>query len=76
MQVDPPDGTKIPEDDVIGNSAVVVSCLFNDHEFVRVGFYVNVEYTDEELRDNPPEKPQFEKYLNLHLMFWIRMTVL
>ena len=24
-------------------------------EFIRVGYYVNSEYVDEELRDNPPE---------------------
>eukprot|EP00210_Caulerpa_lentillifera_P001208 g1164.t1 len=63
VSVDPPDGDKIPVDDLIGNSAVVVSCLFNDHEFIRVGFYVNVEYKDEELREHPPEHPVFDKLI-------------
>ena len=30
-------------------------------EFVRVGYYVNNEYTDPDLADNPPEKPLLEK---------------
>ena len=30
-------------------------------EFVRVGYYVNNDYTDPELRENPPEIPQFDK---------------
>ena len=25
-------------------------------EFIRVGYYVNNEYMEEELRENPPEK--------------------
>ena len=32
-------------------------------EFVRVGYYVNNEYAEEEaeLRENPPAVPQFDK---------------
>ncbi len=32
-----------------------------DKEFVRVGYYVNNEYLDEELKETPPLKPQFDK---------------
>lgn len=35
---------------------VLLSCLYNEKEFVRVGYYVNNEYTDEVLRENPPEQ--------------------
>lgn len=35
---------------------MLLSCLYNDKEFVRVGYYVNNEYTDEQLRENPPEQ--------------------
>jgi histone chaperone ASF1 len=37
-------------------TVVLLSCLYNDKEFVRVGYYVNNEYTDEQLRENPPEQ--------------------
>jgi histone chaperone ASF1 len=37
-------------------TVVLLSCLYNEKEFVRVGYYVNNEYTDEQLRENPPEQ--------------------
>lgn len=37
-------------------TVVLLSCLYNEKEFVRVGYYVNNEYTDEVLRENPPEQ--------------------
>ena len=30
-------------------------------EFIRIGYYVNNEYTDEQLKENPPEVPQIDK---------------
>lgn len=30
-------------------------------EFIRVGYYVNNEYAEEELRDNPPDKPAIDR---------------
>jgi hypothetical protein len=30
-------------------------------EFVRVGYYVNNEYDDEQLRENPPLNPDFDR---------------
>jgi hypothetical protein len=39
----------------------LLSCLYHDSEFVRVGYYVNNEYIDEELRENPPENVIIEK---------------
>lgn len=51
----------MPLDDLIGTTGVVLSCSFHDQEFIRVGFYIYVDYEDEELRDNPPETAIFEK---------------
>jgi len=35
-------------------------------EFVRVGYYVNNDYIDEELRENPPPQVDFSKlYRNI-----------
>ena len=61
MQADGPDGAKVPLDDLIGTTGVVLSCSFHGQEFIRVGFIVYVDYEDEELKDNPPETPQYEK---------------
>ena len=34
-------------------------------EFIRVGYYVNNEYWEEELRETPPERPIIERCANL-----------
>lgn len=34
-------------------------------EFIRVGYYVNNEYAEEELRDNPPDKPAIDRWVGL-----------
>jgi histone chaperone ASF1 len=46
----------LPKKDLLEVTVVFLSCLYNDKEFVRVGYYVNNEYTDEQLRENPPEQ--------------------
>jgi ASF1 like histone chaperone len=47
-------------------------------EFVRVGYYVNNEYPEEEmeLRENPPAVPQFDKCAKPHLMRWSALPTL
>lgn len=39
----------------------MLTCSYRGHEFVRVGYFINNEYTDPELRENPPTQPQFDK---------------
>lgn len=60
FQADPPDFTKIPDDDVVGVTIILLTCSYRNQEFLRVGYYVNNEYADENLRDEPPSKPQIE----------------
>ena len=60
-QADSPDTNKIPVQDALGVTIVLVICSYLGKEFVRVGYYVNNDYTDPEMRDNPPEIPQFDK---------------
>lgn len=45
----------------MGVTVILLTCSYKDQEFIRVGYYVNNEYTDQELIENPPEKPQFDK---------------
>ena len=61
MQADPPKPERIPVADAVGVTIVIITCTYHGHEFVRVGYYVNNEYSDAELRENPPEKPDFSK---------------
>lgn len=42
---------------MVGVTVVLIVCSYNDQEFVRVGYYVNNEYEDPEMKENPPEKP-------------------
>lgn len=61
FQADSPDSSKIPSEDVVGVTVVLLTCSYKTQEFVRIGYYVNNEYTDPELVDNPPAKPVLEK---------------
>lgn len=42
-------------------TVILLSCSYDGREFVRVGYYVNNEYTDEALIAEPPAKPIIEK---------------
>lgn len=50
---------------------MLLTCSYKEKEFVRVGYYVNNEYSDSELRENPPARPILEmvscKQCKLHL---------
>lgn len=61
FQADAPDSTKIPVQDAVGVTVVLLTCSYRGKEFIRVGYYVNNEYTDPELKENPPTVPQFDK---------------
>lgn len=61
FQADPPDVTRIPEQDAVGVTIVLLTCSYRGQEFVRVGYFINNDYTDPELKENPPSKPQFDK---------------
>lgn len=40
---------------------MLLTCSYRGQEFVRVGYFINNDYSDMELRENPPAKPQFDK---------------
>ncbi|KAH8035216.1 hypothetical protein HPB51_004457 [Rhipicephalus microplus] len=61
LLADPPDPNKIPVQDAVGVTVVLLTCSYRNREFIRVGYYVNNEYTDPELKENPPSTPQFDK---------------
>jgi histone chaperone ASF1 len=61
FKADAPDLSRIPNSEIIGVTVILLSCSYEDREFVRVGYYVNNEYTDEALALEPPAKPIIEK---------------
>lgn len=58
-QADAPNTGLIPESDAVGVTVVLITCTYHGQEFIRIGYYVNNEYTDPELRENPPLKPDY-----------------
>ncbi|OMJ25039.1 Histone chaperone asf1 [Smittium culicis] len=74
FDTDPPDVSKIPEDDILGVTVVLLTCSYKNKEFVRVGYYVNNEYLEEELKENPPEKPILSKIYRIILADKPRVT--
>lgn len=61
LQADPPDPSKIQEEDIIGVTVLLLTCSYQGQEFVRVGYYVNNDYEDEQLRAEPPQKVLIDK---------------
>ncbi|EGT54575.1 hypothetical protein CAEBREN_15591 [Caenorhabditis brenneri] len=61
FDADHPDISKIPTDDVVGVSVLLLRCKYNEQEFINLGWFVANEYTDEELKENPPAQPIVEK---------------
>ena len=58
----PPDPSKIPTEDVLGVAALILTGSYNDQEFVRVGYYQNTEYDNEEMRTAEKIEPMvFER---------------
>ena len=51
-----PDINLIPESEVLGVTAVILCCSYNNQEFFRCGYYLNNIYDNEEMNLNPPEK--------------------
>eukprot|EP00161_Ancyromonas_sigmoides_P003948 TRINITY_DN1387_c1_g2_i3.p2 TRINITY_DN1387_c1_g2~~TRINITY_DN1387_c1_g2_i3.p2 ORF type:complete len:189 (+),score=47.71 TRINITY_DN1387_c1_g2_i3:154-720(+) len=58
---DPPDAARIPGAEVASVTVALLTCAYRGREFVRVGYYVNNEYEDELLREEPPEVPDASK---------------
>ncbi|EDO48172.1 predicted protein [Nematostella vectensis] len=60
FEANPPDPKKILDQDILGVTVLLLTCSYREREFVRVGYYVNNEYNNEEMKENPPSKPVIE----------------
>lgn len=61
FEAEPPNTARIPIDELLGVTVILLTCAYDGREFVRVGYYVNNEYESEELINDPPPKPVIEK---------------
>ncbi|CAJ0608486.1 unnamed protein product [Cylicocyclus nassatus] len=59
--VDAPDPAKIPIQDLVGVTVLLLRCKYNGQEFINLGWFVSNDYEDPELKENPPAKPIIEK---------------
>ncbi|CAI5449201.1 unnamed protein product [Caenorhabditis angaria] len=56
-----PNVAKIPTEDIVGVSVLLLRCKYNEQEFINLGWFVSNEYVDEELKENPPAQPLVDK---------------
>lgn len=73
-QTEPPNPSKIPKEDIVGITAVLITCSYGKTEFVRIGYYVNNAYDDPELEMNPPTEIKIEKLVRTILADKPRIT--
>lgn len=58
----------------MGVTAILITCSYNDNEFFRVGYYVNVLYSTEEMNENPPNPPCLDQLGRLVMIDNPRVT--
>jgi len=53
------DPSKIQDGHLLGPTVIILNASYNQQEFVRVGYYINIGFEDPELNENPPAKIDF-----------------
>jgi len=61
FEADPPNLSRLPATEILGVTVILLTCSYDGREFVRVGYYVNNEYDNEEMNNDPPPKPVIER---------------
>ncbi|KZT00211.1 anti-silence-domain-containing protein [Laetiporus sulphureus 93-53] len=56
-----PNPSKIPPEDVLGVAALILTGSYKEQEFVRVGYYQNTEYDNEEMKEQMPDPIRFDR---------------
>lgn len=51
----------VATEEILGVTVIIITASYRDKEFVRVGYYVNTYYEDEELRNDPPSQVVWDK---------------
>ena len=51
----------------MGVTVVLLTCAYRSQEFIRVGYYVNNEYENPELKENPPQETDFSKVIEFYV---------
>eukprot|EP01018_Ginkgo_biloba_P014947 Gb_02216 [translate_table: standard] len=67
LQAEPPEIERIPEEDIVGVTVILLTCSYRGQEFIRVGYYVSNHYIEQKLRDEPPPTVDIHKLQRLIL---------
>ncbi|EWC45589.1 histone chaperone ASF1 [Drechslerella stenobrocha 248] len=58
---DPPNPSRIPPSELLGVTVILLTGAYDGREFIRVGYYVSNEYDNDEMNNEPPKPPQFDR---------------
>ncbi|OCF43168.1 histone chaperone ASF1 [Kwoniella heveanensis CBS 569] len=51
----------VETEEILGVTVIIITASYREKEFVRVGYYVNTYYEEEEWKENPPATVQWDK---------------
>ncbi|XP_066921644.1 histone chaperone asf1b-like [Clytia hemisphaerica] len=68
FQAEPPKPDLIPQTDIVGVTVILLTCSFKGKEFIRIGYYVNTDYADPEMRENPPQQQVILEQLQRNIL--------
>ncbi|CAI5772746.1 histone chaperone ASF1B [Podarcis lilfordi] len=74
FEANAPNPDLIPESDAVGVTVILITCTYLGQEFIHIGYCVDNEYMDPELRENPPLKPDFSQLQRNILASNLRVT--
>lgn len=74
FNADPPNPARIPSSELLGVTVILLTCAYDSREFIRVGYYVNNEYDNEEMNAEPPKSIQFDRIVRNLLVDKPRVT--
>ena len=61
LQASAPDANKIRNEDLIGVTVILITCLYKGNRFVQIGYYVNNEYSEPFEPENYPSPVDINK---------------
>jgi len=59
FEADPPNKELLPPSEVVGVTVLLLTCDYRSQRFLKIGYYVAVNYEDPQMQEEPPEEPQF-----------------
>lgn len=74
FEADGPDPSKIPSSEIVGVTVLLLRCSYREQQFIKIGWFVANEYTDPELKENPPAAPLLDQLQRTVCIDDVRVT--